>query len=70
MSDAADRQKVMERNPLVRLERVEEYLEFEQKVRDQGLQTRPRYQVTSPLGPLEKKGQNTSASIIQRRGQK
>jgi hypothetical protein len=66
MSDAADLRKVLERNPGVHQERVTEYLEFERQMRAQGFETRPSYQVTSPLGPLKRKNQNTSASVVQR----
>lgn len=53
---------MLDQNPQVREDRVSEYLEFEKKMREQGLQVGPRYQVTSPLGPLESERQKTSAS--------
>jgi len=66
MSNAEDHRKILERNPGVRPERVAEYLEFERQMKAQGLETRPRYQVTSPLGPLGTKSRNTSASVGQK----
>jgi hypothetical protein len=53
VSDKPTRDEILRRNPQVHEERVAEYLEFERRMKAQGFDLIPRYQVARPLGRPE-----------------
>jgi len=66
VSKKPDRRELLERNPQIREERVAEYLEFEKRMREQGFDLAPRYQVAAPLGRVRATGQGGSTSTQSR----
>ncbi len=53
MSDKLDRREMIKRNPQIREERVTEFLEFARKLKEQGFDLAPRYQLSAPLGRVD-----------------
>lgn len=53
MINKPDRRELLKRNPQIREERVAEYLDFEKKMKEQGFDLAPRYQVAQPLGRVK-----------------
>jgi hypothetical protein len=66
VSKKPDRRELLERNPQIREERVAEYLEFEKRMREEGFDLAPRYQVAPPLGRVKAAGQSGSSSAQSR----
>ena len=57
-----DRRELLRRNPQIREERVAEYLEFEKRMKEQGFDLVPRYQVAQPLGRVDAARQATQST--------
>lgn len=62
MKKKPDRAELLRQNPQIREERVAEYLEFERRMKEQGFDLAPRYQVAQPLGRLEAPRQGTQSA--------
>jgi hypothetical protein len=62
VNNKPDRRELLERNPQIREQRVAEYLEFEKRMRDQGIDLAPRYRVEQPLGRVRTTRQDGSSS--------
>jgi hypothetical protein len=69
VSDKLDRTEMLKRNPHIREERVTEFLEFAHRLKEQGFDLSPRYQLAAPLGRVDASQraiQNANRPVVQR----